>query len=630
MGNDMTLNPLSTINADASPKVETSIVEKTVQLDKNGNQTTTISEEHVMEDLSVETLKKRKNLNRLLQNGGFRTILILGAIFAACLAWALVSLSSTTDKKVVTEKAGGAESPTIDMKNIDTTVLNEQQAEHIMKLKQEQAAELAKKGQTNAATIAISPTEIDKTTSTYVDENAKTTGVILNTNGLPKNAPRRTASPNENLNDTSRYTQIVENGRISYVEKATNTIVEPPPLSAQTNANGGSNTGSGANGGSNGGTNGSSNGGNGGNGGQAGTTNNNQEQKRQPDADIPRIEKSLSDSYQVYLDNQKNIQEQMQKEQEQRISEANSLEKTRQQAANSAINNALRRLNIGRSTQPSFGTSVYLPSTGVFSSGVTGFSVGTPTIPTNPYDSDIGGVTKSNSGNGNNGNVQLTANGLLPSNIIRAGTTWAVVIKNKVNTDNGSYVVGEIANGAFAGSEVYGTVEPTGRNIGISFTAIKPKSPRKPLIPISAIAMTIGGSGNVASKVNYHYAQNYGTMILTSAIGGYGSAYSTPKQTTTVSDGVVITTQDEATAKQVRANIYQQLAAQITQDMARFGSRPPTFIVNQGSVLQMTLINNMDTKAATDTLDMKIGGVGGQGGQGGSTRVRPSVQNMSN
>ena len=114
--------------------------------------------------------------------------------------------------------------------------------------------------------------------------------------------------------------------------------------------------------------------------------------------------------------------------------------------------------------------------------------------------------------------------------------------------------------------------------------------------------MTIGGNSSVASKVNNHYIQNYGTMLLTSVIGGYGAAYSQPKQETIVSNGVVVTTQKESTSKQLRANIYQQLANQINSDIARFGSRPPTYIISQGKVLNMTLIDNLDLKGTANSI----------------------------
>lgn len=186
--------------------------------------------------------------------------------------------------------------------------------------------------------------------------------------------------------------------------------------------------------------------------------------------------------------------------------------------------------------------------------------------------------------------------GMLPNNVIRAGTSWPVVITTSVNTDEGLRVTGLIQDGPFYGSEVYGVVQKTGRDIGVVFNRIVPPNPRKPIIPVNAMAETIGSQRQaVSSDVNNHYLQNYSVMAAESVIEGYGDAYEDQNTSTIInSDGSVVTSKGETTRREVQGNILSQFADRLNNDVAKFGDRAPTYYIRQGAVLQMRLLNNLD------------------------------------
>jgi len=165
-----------------------------------------------------------------------------------------------------------------------------------------------------------------------------------------------------------------------------------------------------------------------------------------------------------------------------------------------------------------------------------------------------------------------------------------------VNTDEGLQVIAQVMDGPFVGSEVYGIVQQTGRDIGIQFTRIVPPNPRKPIIPVNAMALTIGSQKQaVSSDRNNHHLQNYSVMAAESAIQGYGDAYADQNETVILqSDGTVITSKGETTRKEVQGNILSQFAQRLNGDVAKLGNRAPTYYVRQGAVLQMKLLTNLD------------------------------------
>lgn len=205
----------------------------------------------------------------------------------------------------------------------------------------------------------------------------------------------------------------------------------------------------------------------------------------------------------------------------------------------------------------------------------------------------------------NNSSQGIIMDNRLPINVVRAGTKWQAVITKSVNTDEGLQVIGELVTGKFAGSTVYGVIEQSGRDIGVRFTSIAPPNPRKPLIPLSAYATTIGGQKTaVSTDKNNHYLQNYGIMTLTSILTGVGEAYKDSGETSVVTDsGNIITTKpSEPSSKKIRGEVLGELGDQLNEDISKLGGRAATYKVAIGTVVNVVLSDDLDINGTTSSI----------------------------
>lgn len=340
------------------------------------------------------------------------------------------------------------------------------------------------------------------------------------------------------------------------------------------------------------------------NGGQGdGTGGGGYDPRRQTDNEINQLWESSANSYTSYDESltalNNNIEQQRQMQQQQ----AQALANNNQQIANQAVLGGVQQ-------------------TAQIAKGI-GY---TPRVlHSNNDKATNNGLSYSNSGypvfNAPNGNNPPMNNGSdshsvyteneakppssLPKHIIRAGEQMLVMVSNSVNTDNGLLVIGKVVSGKLDGYEVYGMVQPQGRNIGVLFTHAKPPKPRMPILPINAFALTVGDmSSNVATDIHRHYLQNFGAVALSSAVKGYGEAYQGANVSvqTNAKNGNVTVTKKPPTADVVRGEILANVGNQLNQEIVRLGNRPPTFFIHQGTVLSMVFANNTDTFATTDNI----------------------------
>lgn len=195
----------------------------------------------------------------------------------------------------------------------------------------------------------------------------------------------------------------------------------------------------------------------------------------------------------------------------------------------------------------------------------------------------------------------------LPRNVIRAGTSYTVVITKEVNTDNGNSVVAYIATGPLSGSLVHGRViEQGANNIGVQFTSIQRPNPRLPLLSVNAVAENINGKSGVATSVNNHTVRNYAHRVVQSALRGYGDAYSNSIARTTVdrTDGSTVTSTDgsKVNSRQIAGEIAREFSTKIQSDFEKLGNKPTTYKIAAGTMLQMRITSDWDTTAVTSTL----------------------------
>ena len=244
----------------------------------------------------------------------------------------------------------------------------------------------------------------------------------------------------------------------------------------------------------------------------------------------------------------------------------------------------------------------------------------------NNQNSNQGGYANGGSagyGNGNNSNgvnvgfgqsntLNNAQNGeiidqRLPNNIVRAGTKWQAIITKAVNTDEGLQVIAELVTGKFAGSTIYGTVQPSGRNIGVQFSSIAQRNSRKPLIPISSYATTIGEQKTaISTDVKNHYTRNYGIKGLSAVLRGVGEAYDGAGETSIITDsGNVITTKDsKPDASKIKADVLGELGKDLTSDISKLGNRPPTYKVPIGTVVNVVLASDLDINQTTSSISL--------------------------
>ena len=205
----------------------------------------------------------------------------------------------------------------------------------------------------------------------------------------------------------------------------------------------------------------------------------------------------------------------------------------------------------------------------------------------------------------NNAQSGVVLNQRLPDNVVRAGTKWQAVITKAVNTDEGLQVIAELVTGKFAGSTVYGIVQPSGRNIGVLFQTVAQRNSRKPLIPIQAYATTIGTQKTaISTDVKNHYTRNYGIKGLSAVLRGVGEAYEGAGETSVITDsGNVITTKDsKPDSSKIKADVLGELGKDLTDDISKLGNRPPTFKVPIGTVVNVVLSGDLDINGTTSSI----------------------------
>lgn len=345
--------------------------------------------------------------------------------------------------------------------------------------------------------------------------------------------------------------------------------------------------------------------------------------ERLPDTYLQTARDSLRDEYSSYAEiTNQTDSALMQREQEFKQQQQQALQE-RRSVAQQALSSGLSA--VAPQSKSGFSSSVYFKpvSTGGGANGANGGEAGAEG---STWAMGNGGAGYAGTANYTTNNVTLGADGNLSNqqtnqsqgqggeigddgrlraHVLRAGTNIPVIVTKSVNTDEGTRVTAEIISGKFAGSKVYGTVYPTGRSMGIRFDRIAPKNPKKPLIPINAIANTIGTQKEaVATNIKRHYGQNYGILALTSILEGYGEAYSDAGQTSIVTDSgnVVTVTDGEVDSDKIRGKVIGSLGSRLTNDVSRLGNRAPTYYVAQGTVVNMVLTSNWDTTSVASDL----------------------------
>lgn len=596
----------------------------------------------------------------IYERGWFRPALIGAGVTTLLVGGAALVFSGDPEQANIGE-AGAANSIEIDSAKDGRDSLSVTQAQYIAEQQKLQAQANAKEGITNAA--IISSPEAVAGSNTYLDENVSKMAVVTQGRAdIPRTAAQMRA-------DSDLSEEQGQDGGIVFRSKTSGIVYFPVDAELDKRqkqyGNGTYQQAYGTGGGVGGGYGSGSGSGAGGSGGSAGNGGgyipDNQEggvsysqyessqpqqqqyqesaepaqqsapvlpngyymkgtlNERVPDVYLQSARESLREEYNSYADLTNQTDQYLNEREEQ-------LKQQRQQALEQRRAVAQQALSGGLSTvapqgKSGFSSSVYFKPVSANdtaggqgsnqggtwgTNGVGGAVSGTSNYTTNNVTLSSDGTLSNQQTNQTQGqDASIGDDGRLRANILRAGTNIPVIITKSVNTDEGTRVTGEIISGKFAGSKVYGTVYPTARSMGIRFDRIAPKNPRKPLIPLNAIATTIGTQKEaVATNVKRHYGQNYGVLALSSILEGYGEAYSDVGQTSIVTDsGNVVTVNDgKVDSDRIRGNVIGSLGSRLTTDVSKLGDRPPTYYVAQGTVVNMVLTSNWDTTSVASDL----------------------------
>lgn len=515
---------------------------------------------------------------------------------------------------------------------VDSAPIDADQAKYLEDARRDEALKAANEGTSNAAVI-VTPSDnlysgFSKSASAYDDPQANFVGTTTDTTtaepvGSAKYAHITFRGASVHNHPDLKFTKDSTTGEQYFFDQKTNTIYnisndgmsliakDNPNAAYSTVQNQSSNTPSSSN------NNSSSGSGSGGDSSSYTAGDDNQEGQGDSapapydaleDSDIKYHNANLSYNFETVQYNNTQFQNQQAAAQQQAATQAALLSQQRQAAAQNALNTAINRTQRLHMPSASYSAKTYNVNSveteqeqGRYNqpSSTAG---NTQTAPSTPLTSE-----QSQNTNSSYSSYQGNGNSNLPKHIIRAGTTWQVVVTKTANSDAGNVVEARIANGPFAGSTVYGQMSPKGRDITVVFTSLQRPNPRLPILALRASATNIRNNrAEVSTDVNRHYLQNYTYAAAASVLKGYGDAYSSRNQAQTTverSDGTVITSRDgSSTIKEVRANIAQDFSNRLQQDIAHLGERPPTFIIKAGTALNMRITSDWDTTQTTSVI----------------------------
>ncbi len=180
---------------------------------------------------------------------------------------------------------------------------------------------------------------------------------------------------------------------------------------------------------------------------------------------------------------------------------------------------------------------------------------------------------------------------------IKAGTILFAVMDTAVNSDEPGPVLATIVSGKFAGAKVMGSFQHAAQqeSVIITFETLSLAKKDK-TISIRAFAIDPDTARTaLASDVNHHYLQRYGSLFASSFIQGYGQAVQSQGQTTTVSPfGSVTTTQPPLDNKQIFFAAMGELGKQWSAAIKPYFNTPYTVTVDQGASLGILFMGDVD------------------------------------
>ncbi len=203
----------------------------------------------------------------------------------------------------------------------------------------------------------------------------------------------------------------------------------------------------------------------------------------------------------------------------------------------------------------------------------------------------------------NKGNNRGTnANGSTAAPVIKAGSIFFGVLETAVNSDEPGPIMVKIVTGPYKGARLVGSIQNAQQIPGtngpdkliLNFTVMSiPAEPES--VSVSAVAIDPDTARTaLASEVNYHYLQRYGTLFGSAFLEGWGQAIAQGGSTTTTNLFGTTTTNygDLSGIDQVFAGLGQ-VGQSWGQQMGEVFRRKPTVEINSGISLGILFLSDV-------------------------------------
>lgn len=212
----------------------------------------------------------------------------------------------------------------------------------------------------------------------------------------------------------------------------------------------------------------------------------------------------------------------------------------------------------------------------------------------NPKNKNTGNAANTGSGSSATGTNNQMISGSNSSNnntMIKAGAILFGVLNTAINSDEPGPVLVTIVDGQYKGAKLIGSIQSSPQIPGsngptkliLSFTTMNvPYLPES--ISVSAVAIDPDTARTaLASDVDHHYVERYGSLFASSFLEGYGRAITQAGSTTTVSPfGGTNTTYSNLTGIQEVAAGFGQVGQSWGQQLGDTFNRQNTVTINSG------------------------------------------------
>ncbi len=220
----------------------------------------------------------------------------------------------------------------------------------------------------------------------------------------------------------------------------------------------------------------------------------------------------------------------------------------------------------------------------------------------------LGKNGKSSAGNGAEGEDSEKDEATKPTGpaVIKAGDIAFAVLNTSVNSDEPGPVLATIVGGKYSGSKLIGSIQKPATITGVKQSAVTltfntmsvPKQPNSTSVSAVAIDPDTARTA-VASDVDKHYLQRYGTLFASSFLEGYGNAITSSGSVAfTPSTGGTTTFQQQLDPTEEFMAALGEVGTTLGQQLEDVFDRPYTITVDSGTslgILFLTDVTNLGT-----------------------------------